>query len=402
MTGRVGRDEHGLYIRAPLSPDNPTIVKIPLEELFEDLVDRHIRVTLADVPPPSSAPPTGDPPVDQYAILVNLLAATDPVLTFRGSTRDDWEQWRSRFRAALLEHLGAFPPRVPLAPRVVERGERPGVTIEKVVLQTGPHAALPCLLMIPADLAPGERRAAILAAHGHGGNKEQLAGLQPSLTGYEKYGIALAREGYVVLAPDWRGFGERQFPEQWVRSNRDPCNVGYLAFGYFGYHLLTLNLHDARRCLDYLASRPEVDAARLGMVGLSFGGTMTTYTTAIDDRVRAACISGYVSTLQDALSFRGLGNTCGSQFSPGLLTYGTIADVAGLIAPRPLFVEMGQRDQCFILEDARRAYQHVERIYAAAGAAGQLQKHAFPGTHQFHGARSVPWLLSELPPVAPS
>ena len=84
-------------------------------------------------------------------------------------------------------------------------------------------------------------------------------------------------------------------------------NVAYFALGYFGYQLLQLNISDGQRCLDYLQSLPEVDARRLGCMGCSFGGTMTTYISALDQRVKAAVIVCYLSTLTDALNDRGRG-----------------------------------------------------------------------------------------------
>jgi dienelactone hydrolase len=146
------------------------------------------------------------------------------------------------------------------------------------------------------------------------------------------------------------------------------------------------------RCVDYLQSRPEVDPDRLGIGGLSFGGTMTTYLAALEPRLKVACISGYVSTVKgDAITMRGKGNFCGAQYMPGLLTIGDIPEVAGLIAPKPLCVEMGEEDQCFVIDDAKAAYAQVERIYAAAGASDHLIGDVFPGGHEWSGRESFPW-----------
>jgi dienelactone hydrolase len=140
-----------------------------------------------------------------------------------------------------------------------------------------------------------------------------------------------------------------------------------------------------------------VDPERLGVGGLSFGGTMTTYLAALEPRLKVACISGYVSTVKgDAITMRGKGNFCGSQYMPGLLTIGDIPDVAGLIAPKPLCVEMGEQDQCFVIEDAKAAFAHVERIYAAAGASDRLIADVFPGGHEWSGRKSFAWFAHWL------
>ena len=139
-----------------------------------------------------------------------------------------------------------------------------------------------------------------------------------------------------------------------------------------------------------------MDPDRIGMIGLSFGGTMTTYLSALDERVRCADIVCYLSTLEDAIGHRGRGNTCGSQFARGLLTYGDIASVAGLIAPRPCLVEVGELDDCFVKDDALRCYADVERIYAAAGAADKLDLDLHPGGHAFSGAKAFDWFARWL------
>jgi cephalosporin-C deacetylase-like acetyl esterase len=115
--------------------------------------------------------------------------------------------------------------------------------------------------------------------------------------------VELTKQGFVTIAPDWRGFGERTDRDEWVRRpSRDGCNVAYLALGYFGYQLLHLDICDAQKCLDYLQSRPEVDGERLGCMGCSFGGTMTTYVSALDERIKASVIVCYLSTITDALN----------------------------------------------------------------------------------------------------
>jgi dienelactone hydrolase len=333
------------------------------------------------------------------------LEEQQPSLAFRGTTRAEWEAWRPRFLAQIQELLGATPAAVPLDAEVLERHEEADFIREKVVFDSEPYASVPCWVLTPRDRKPGERRPALLCAHGHGRGKDDVAGLAPdevtfaqhiASTNYD-YARQFARRGYVTIAPDWRCFGERAVEAEWARSSRDPCNVTYLAFGYMGYHLLALQIWDGRRTLDYLLSREEVDPARIGCVGLSFGGTMTTYLSALDDRIKVAVVSGYISTVRrDALSMRGKGNTCGSQYMPGLLQYGDIADVASLIAPKPLLVEIGEQDTCFIQEDALAAYRAVERVYHAIGEPEKIDADVFPGPHAFSGRKAFDWLARWL------
>lgn len=320
-------------------------------------------------------------------------------LTFAGSTQEDWARWRKAFDARLREYLGRLPERVPLDAEVLETTDCGDYIREKVVYDTEKYVSVAAYALIPKGLKPGERRPGILAAHGHGRGKADICGLPdtPERAEFIKnvnydYAVQFVRRGYVVVAPDWRGFGERTSPADWARPNRDPCNVNYMATGYLGYHFLALQIWDGMRTVDYLQSRPEVDPDRLGVAGLSFGGTMTTYLAALEPRLKVACISGYLSTVKnDAITMRGKGNFCGSQYMPGLLTIGDIPEVAGLIAPKPLMVEMGQQDMCFVIDDARAAYARLRQIYQAAGAADRLDVDEFPGGHAWSGKKAFDW-----------
>jgi dienelactone hydrolase len=170
-----------------------------------------------------------------------------------------------------------------------------------------------------------------------------------------------------------------------------------MAYGYFGFELLALDLWDGMRAIDYLQSRPEVDADRIGCIGLSFGGTMTAYLAALDERIKAADVVCYLSTVRhDAITPRGRGNFCGSQFLRGLLTFGDVSTIAGLVAPQPMLAEIGERDTCFVVDDARRCYAEVAQVYAAAGAADRLWEDVFPGGHELGGRRTFDFFARYL------
>ena len=310
-----------------------------------------------------------------------LLREGPPRPAVAGGSRADWSAWRERFGAALRERLGPFPDRTELRLEIGEPETVDGCVRRHVLFDPDPFSTVAAWLVEPEGLREGERRPGVLYAHGHGAGKDPAVGL-----GTEEYQhclpLRLARAGYVVLAPDWRGFGERADRAEWVRRpTRDGCNVAYLAFGYFGYQLLGLQVHDGQACLDVLQQHPHVDGERLGMVGCSFGGTMTSYVSALDERVKAAIPVCYLSTLFSALTEM-RANTCGAQYSPGLATAGDIPEVLGLIAPRPQMVQMGKHDTCFPYHDASLAAEHLALIYEAAGARDALEVHAFDGGHE--------------------
>ena len=322
--------------------------------------------------------------------VVHLLKMK-PDLCFKGKTRDDWRKWRPRFLRRLRRNLGPRPPAAPARLEVLERVEMDGYVREKIIFNSDAFSSVVAYVLIPQGAGRSDRRPAVLCAHGHGQGKIGAAGI---IDDYQKaFAVKLAKKGFVTMAPDWRTFGERLDRDEWVRRpSRDGCNVAYLAYAYFGYQLLHLNICDAQKCLDYLQSRPEVDGSRLGCMGCSFGGTMTTYISALDERIKAAVIVCYLSTLADALLDRGRGNTCGSQFMFGLRQIGDIADVAGLIAPRPCMVQVGSKDQCFIEADALMAFKDLQRIYRAAGAADHLHLDHFEGEHEIDAETGIGFL----------
>lgn len=338
----------------------------------------------------------------QDSILARLKARR-PLLSFKARTRDEWQQWRHAFKRAILKELGQMPEPVPLRAEVLERTDQGDYIREKVVFDSERFMSVPAWLLTPKGLKRGERRPGILFAHGHGKGKDAAVGLTEEPY-HKNFAVTLARNGYVVIAPDWRCFGERADSDLWVRRpNRDGCNVAYLAMGYFGFHMLALQVWDGMRTLDYLTSRPEVDPRRIGCIGCSFGGTMTTYLSALEPRIKASVICCYISTLRDAFGPRGLGNFCGVQYMPGLAKYGDIPEVAMLIAPKPLQVQIGENDQCFVKEDALSAARRIQRAYRVAGAADRFDLDLFPGAHEIDPDRALSFFTRWLAPArAPS
>lgn len=222
---------------------------------------------------------------------VKELLKTTPTLQFDGMNKTAWEKWRRRFRQALVRNLGPAPEALPLEVETLERTVLDGYTREKIIFNPDPFSSIPAYVLIPEGANVENPVPAVLCAHGHGVGKDGTVGIVEDYQ--NQYAVGLARRGFVTVAPDWRGFGERMDRDAWVRRpGRDGCNATYFALGYFGYQLLQLNISDGQRCLDYLQSRPEVDSHRLGCMGCSFGGTMTTYISALDQRVKAAVIEG--------------------------------------------------------------------------------------------------------------
>jgi dienelactone hydrolase len=212
------------------------------------------------------------------------------------------------------------------------------------------------------------------------------------------YGHQMAQAGFITYAIDWMGYGDYDEATNYNGSRqaggRDWCNIYYLHATMLGMTSLSINLQHGRAATDFACTLPGVDEGRLGVMGLSGGGAMTTWSALADPRFRAAEIICY-SMLWQHMGLRDA-NYCGMQVAPGLYSLVDIPDLQGLIAPRPLLVDIGIYDAGFYVESALNCYHQVEAIYQAAGAADRLELDLFPGEHSWGGNRSIEFFARHL------
>ena len=319
----------------------------------------------------------------------------EPELAFKGKSQEDFKSWHRVALEKLKEIVGEFPNRVPLNSEVLSTEECDGLIREKIVFDSEEFMSVPCYVLRPKDMTMDKSNAAILCSHGHGFNaqfgKEPVAGFATSPKMKEEldfynynYAEQMAKRGYLTIAPDLRGFGERGDTEAF--PIKDSCNSNYVQGSILGLFTLTLNIWDMMCCIDYLETRPEVDNERIGMMGLSGGGTMTTFTSALDSRIKAADIMGYINSFGVFGIERG--NFCGMQILPNIYKYFDTDEIAGLIAPRPLLIEMNENDQCFYFKDLMKGFEGVEEIYKAAGRENDLWRDTKPRDHCFNGDKA--------------
>jgi dienelactone hydrolase len=300
-----------------------------------------------------------------------------------------FEPWRERFRLRLDQALAPWPDPVPLDLEVTEEVACDGYLRQRVVFDTEDTMSVPAYLLVPdGRRSPGP---AVLAAHGHGPGKSRICGLDPEAKPSDDYAAALARRGYVVLAPDLRCFGER---EDWNPEDHYACDTNLVHQVMGGWSPLTQNLWDLARSLDVLEAHPLVDPTKLGMVGFSYGGTVTLFLAALDPRISAAVVSGYFSSWAE--SHKVPWNMCGSQVLAGMPGTMEHEDIGALVAPRALLVESGRDDPLFPVAAADRSFEHVQRVYAHLGAPDVVAHDVFDGEHQWHGAVAYPFLDEQL------
>lgn len=273
------------------------------------------------------------------------------------ATLDEWTGQRVTLRHRLIASLrlpgdvtAPASARGELQARVVGQTDRSrdGYVIELIEFQSSPRVYVSAALYRPAN-PTGTRLPAVFSPHGHWQTGKHSRHIQIR-------SVNLARRGYVVLVVDTIGHGERTF-----MGHRPPAAHALLSSGA---SLVGLQVWDNVRGLDYLCSRPDVDAARIGVTGASGGGNHTMYLAAVDERVAVAVPVCSVEMLE--VYFQK--SQCICETVPDLLTYTDKPQLLGLIAPRPLLVMNGMRDPGFSTLSARRAFDQIRRIY-----------HLFPG-----------------------
>lgn len=302
---------------------------------------------------------------------------------------------REAMLQALKRALGEPPDRsFPLGARVLERKDYGDFVLERVAYTTMEALHVPVMVLLPKE---GRRPwPAVLACHGHGNGQRDAAGLDPE--GMElddpgihnRFAVRLARQGMVVVIPEIMGFGVRRMAEELkANPNYSSCATLSAQLLMHGKTLAGMRVYEAMRAVDYLESREDVDAGRIGAFGFSGGGLIAAYAAALDERVKATVLCGWTNTFAGSILAM---HHCIDNYIPGILSDAEQPDLTGLIAPRALFVESGERDPIFPPEHTRQAIAALRETYAAWGADGQLGWDIHPGSHEITGRTSVGWL----------
>ena len=342
----------------------------------------------------------GDRGFDPVARTRAHYASTERRLKFQARTREDAERWQAALRAKVAELLGGFSyDRSPLRPSVLETRAFPGYRREKIVFDSRPGVSVLAYVLLPERAA--RPAATMICVPGHGRGVDDIVGIdergadRTDKAGYQHdFAIQVAEAGMAAVAIEPMGFGCRRDPINALKGLAqkacDPVAGGALMLGQT---LIGWRVWDVMRTIDYIATRPELDASRIGCMGISGGGTTTLFSAALEPRIRAALVSGYLNTFRDSV---GSLVHCIDNYVPGILTWAEMYEVAGLIAPRPLFVESGEKDPIFPIRASVESFTSVRDIYGVFGAGDRLEQEVFPAEHVFWGKRGIPFVARHL------
>ncbi len=271
-------------------------------------------------------------------------------------------------RERMLRALGGLPEqRTPLNARVTGVIEHSDYRIEKVIFESQPQFYVTANLYLPkTGRGPYP---AILFPLGHEEGAKAHGVWQQLL-------VTFAKNGYVALAWDTIGQGERvqlydeDFQTSKVVRSTTEHTINGIQTLLVGDALARYTIWDGMRALDYLVSRPEVDAKRIGLTGNSGGGTHTAYIAALDDRIQVAAPSCFITSWRRLLET--IGPQDAEQNIPPWIGDGLDhADFVHAFAPKPYLILSAIRD-FFSITGARETYQEAQRAYDLLGSAAKI------------------------------
>lgn len=315
-----------------------------------------------------------------------LLAELEPSHAFRGG---DLRAHRARLtvelrRALGFQHLPA--ERTSLDPEVLWQRQMAFGRLEKLLFSAEPLARVPAYLALPTRGSPPFPVMICLQGHSSGQHVSLALDAEDetreiSVAGGRDYGRQALAEGWAALCIEQRSLGERGERHQAHVNRYNPCHDAALHALMLGRTLLAERVYDVDRALDFIATRPELDSSRVGVMGNSGGGTVALWAGALLGRIGFVLASCALCTFRHSLMSV---YHCADNYVPGLLRIAEMADVAGLVAPRPLLAVTGRDDALFPLAGVQACHEALARIYAAHGASARLRLIVAEGGHQFY------------------
>lgn len=321
---------------------------------------------------------------DYFEARLQQQRAAAPSWTEIVSSEDpgDPSDWQVRARTHLLDIFEPWPgPRLEGVSEPTSWFSRDGVTVSRVRIPTHEGIDMLAALLVPDDAEPP--LPAILALHGSRGN---LRSMVEDVDYHHGFAMALARNGFLVLAP-YRP----------TESNRVRQAIRARAYAG-GQHLEAVQLWQLVRAIDYVAALDVVDPDHIGVYGISWGGTQAMQIGAIDTRLSLALVSGSFTDRYEFMRSRRFDSSAPEAGFAGM-TNGVVpgmafllddVNLAALVVPRFFGVEAGQRDG--LHDSAQREFAKVTQLYRQAGLEERARFISFEGAHETSVASVLPFL----------
>lgn len=286
----------------------------------------------------------------------------------------NWPGQQANLRRQLYEMLGLqpLPARSDLKAEVTGTTERDGVVVENIVFQSRPGLYVTANFYRPASQKGPLPTVLYLCGHGKVKKDDVSYGNKAF---YQHHGAWFAQNGYTCLMLDTLQLGEIEGThhgthhlDRWWWNSR-----GYTPAGVEAWNSI--------RALDYLETRPEVDADKLGVTGRSGGGAYTFWIAALDERIKVAAPVAGITSMQNHVVDGCIEGHCDCMFMVNTYRW-DFPLLASLIAPRPMLILNTDKDRIFPLDGVVDVYQKTRQVYQALDAEENIGLALYEGPHK--------------------
>lgn len=291
------------------------------------------------------------------------------------SSPEAFEKSAQRYRQVFCDSIGYPPPGDVPTPALTfhQIGEDSIGTYFRAMIPILPGVHAEGIYIVPKSLKSGEKAPLVISMHGGGGSPE--VALFKGGANYHDMVRGGVKRGYIVFAPQHL-FSAEGFPKD-VRNRTDE------RLRLVGTSLTAVEITKITRSLDVLLKRPEVDASRVAMVGLSYGGYYALVTPAIDTRIKVAVCSCYYGVQEARYERDELSIPSDFKFKDRFTLFRD-SDIAALICPRALQIQAGSKDGVDHRDGGKPLAPRSAAYYEKLGVPDRFQHLIFEGGHEFH------------------
>ena len=316
-------------------------------------------------------------------------------LAWGNSPIKEFKEWKVAAKQAVVEAMMAPPPRVTdYKTEIVSEEQRNGYRARKIRFNLTGYSRVTAYMLVPDGKGPFP---AVVLLHDHGGHysigKEKMIrpfavesavledadGWAKQCYGGQYVGDYLASQGYVVISIDAIFWGERGRKEGSVGEKYADVAGNFMMLGRSLSAFM--NFEDVYT-VDFLASQPEVDAARIGCMGFSMGGYRAWMLSALSDKINAGAAICWMNTTDCQFSWK-YGQERGgfANMLPGIRRYLDYPHIASIACPKPMFFLNGKSDKLFPQEGVNDAFAIMRKVWDSQQAGDKLRTELWDMPH---------------------
>lgn len=327
----------------------------------------------------------------------NLVARQTYPLSWTHGNQGDFDTWKQKARAKVMESLMTAPPIVPFDAVAIDSTDRGTYTAYKIVFNITGDSRVLAYKLVPKSVGP---HPAVLLLHSHDGifniGKEKVIepfNVSTTITNAAKslvntsyggkfIGDELAKRGYVCLATDMLNWSDRSGSDPDGVQQALASNMLHLGVSWPG-----LIAYEDMRAAEFLAQQHGVDSTRVAAMGLSVGGFRTWQIAALSPVIKAGVSVCWMSTYVGLMvpgNNQTKGSSAYSMLHPGLAQYLDYPDVASIACPKPMMFCNGNADPLFPLQSIMDAHAKMRKVWESQNAGDKLITKLYDSPHQFN------------------